>query len=232
MCGKQFQYNKSGQQPIYCIECWKKPPFCKCGCGQRVKSPRQKYIYKHSNKGRMKEGYNQKNYVTDEMIQKVRLALHNRIRLPKTFEKISSTLKERYKTNPSLLKGRPLLEEHKRKIGLANAKYCGEKSCNWKGGLSFELYPKNFNKKLKDKMKDRDNHVCQLCGVPEQECILPLKIHHIDYIKENCSEYNLISLCGKCHSKTNANRPYWTTYFTNLIKNKYEVINNEQLVCR
>jgi hypothetical protein len=36
-----------------------------------------------------------------------------------------------------------------------------------------------------------------------------LDIHHIDYDKNNLQENNLISLCQKCHGKTNFNREYW-----------------------
>ena len=72
---------------------------------------------------------------------------------------------------------------------------------------------KNFNKKLKDNIKKRDNFVCQVCGLPDEENFCGngygLSIHHIDYDKENCSEDNLISLCNHCHAKTNYNRETW-----------------------
>ena len=40
-----------------------------------------------------------------------------------------------------------------------------------------------------------------------------LNVHHIDYNKLNCMPNNLLSLCDKCHRKTNNNREYWTNYF-------------------
>ena len=40
-----------------------------------------------------------------------------------------------------------------------------------------------------------------------------LSVHHIDYNKQNCNENNLITLCLKCHLKTNIDRNFWSKYF-------------------
>ena len=90
----------------------------------------------------------------------------------------------------------------------------------WKGGISKEPYPFNFDKELKKHVKERDNFKCQICDVPELECERTFCIHHIDYNKKNLSEVNLISLCSNCHSKTNFNRKYWEKYFTELMIKK------------
>jgi len=68
-----------------------------------------------------------------------------------------------------------------------------------------------FTEELKTKIRVRDNHTCQICFV----CSLvpKLSVHHIDYNKDNCSENNLVSLCRKCHAKTNVNREHWKKYF-------------------
>ena len=43
-------------------------------------------------------------------------------------------------------------------------------------------------------------------------------MHHIDYNKWNISFNNLMSLCHRCHTKTNtSNHEYYTEYFTNLL---------------
>ncbi len=84
---------------------------------------------------------------------------------------------------------------------------------NWKGGISFEPYSPAFDQQLKDKVRVRDNFKCQLCGVPELECRTRLYIHHIDYNKKNTELSNLISLCDKCHGKTNYKREYWKHRF-------------------
>lgn len=101
-------------------------------------------------------------------------------------------------------------EETKRNIS-KNLK--GNKNWNWKGGKSFEEYTINFNKELKELIRQRDNYQCQLCGMLEIENIRKLHIHHINYDKKNCSPSNLISLCTSCHIKTNYNREYWINYF-------------------
>lgn len=98
----------------------------------------------------------------------------------------------------------------------------GEKSCHWLGGKSFEPYPPAFNQQLKDRIRVRDSFICQLCGVPELECNERLSVHHIDYVKENCQDDNLNSLCRKCNFKVNYNRPHWTNYFQNKLKENNE----------
>ena len=52
-----------------------------------------------------------------------------------------------------------------------------------------------------------------MCGIPELETGKRSDVHHIDYVKENINEINLISLCRPCHIKTNSNRDYWKQYF-------------------
>lgn len=92
------------------------------------------------------------------------------------------------------------------------------KASNWQGGKSFEPYSPLFNSQVKSRVKVRDNFICQLCGVPELECDRELSIHHIDYDKKNNSLINLISLCVKCHGRTNGNRNYWINYFSKIIQ--------------
>ncbi len=97
----------------------------------------------------------------------------------------------------------------------------GERNYNWKGGISFEPYTIQFNRQLKELIRNRDNYQCQLCGMPECENIRKLDVHHIDYNKKNCLPNNLISLCRKCHWKTNNNRNYWENYFRNKLNDEY-----------
>ena len=88
-----------------------------------------------------------------------------------------------------------------------------EQHPRWLGGVSFEPYPVTFNNQLKEKIRCRDNYKCQMCGIPELETGKRSDVHHIDYVKENINEINLISLCRPCHIKTNSNRDYWKQYF-------------------
>lgn len=101
--------------------------------------------------------------------------------------------------------------------------YRGENAPGWKGGVSFEKYPQDFKKVLKQFIRDRDDNLCQICGCTKEEMYsgnrdTNLHVHHIDYDKYNCNEENLITLCNSCHAKTNHNRQYWEEYFINLIE--------------
>jgi hypothetical protein len=69
------------------------------------------------------------------------------------------------------------------------------------------IYPIEFNIILKEFIRQRDNYECQLCHE------IGIEVHHIDYNKCNCKEDNLITLCLKCHRKTNFKRDYWYAYF-------------------
>jgi len=136
-------------------------------------------------------------------------------------------------------KGRKLSEEHKRKISSANKgkthskehrkkisktlKENGtsklENNPNWRSGIGFEPYTSEFNDDLKNKIRERDDLICVMCGLSEEDQTHPLSIHHIDYDKWNSDSLNLISLCNVCHGKTHYNREYWYWFFS--------VFNNE-----
>jgi hypothetical protein len=89
---------------------------------------------------------------------------------------------------------------------------CGENNFNWKEGISFFPYPVGWNKSLKKQIRERDGNTCKNCGSQSR-----ITVHHIDYVKENISENNLITLCTVCNSKANANRDYWREYYSNLM---------------
>jgi len=146
-------------------------------------------------------------------------------------QNFKNTIKEKMKlgyipTISGWWKNKKHTKEHNNKISqsLMSSLLCrGENAPNWRGGISNEPYPFNFNKELKKLIRQRDNYKCQLCGMPECENIQKLDIHHIDYDKKNLNPNNLISLCRSCHMKTNYNREYWKRYFDTKIKKK-EVI--------
>jgi len=93
-----------------------------------------------------------------------------------------------------------------------------EKHSNWKGGISCLPYALDFNKCLKNKIKERDNYKCMCCGVHNIEGVkVKLCIHHIDYNKLNSNDKNLITLCYSCNSKVNFNREYWNTIFNGIM---------------
>lgn len=96
-----------------------------------------------------------------------------------------------------------------------------ENNPNWRGGLSFEPYPKEFNDELKLAVRERDNFTCQMCGAIENghsfDC------HHIDYNKKNNKISNLVLLCRDlgCHQKTNFGRKYWQYHFQKQLTRLY-----------
>ena len=91
----------------------------------------------------------------------------------------------------------------------------GPNNPNWQGGISFNGYPKTFSKKLKATIRDRDGHICQLCGVDESTYKHP--VHHIDYNKKHNWPSNLTELCCGCNVKVNYDRKYWREFFRWLI---------------
>lgn len=99
----------------------------------------------------------------------------------------------------------------------------GESHYNWMGGKSFEPYGKEFNNKLKEQIRQRDDYRCQECFRHQDEMFVrtksgiskkKLSIHHIDYNKNNNNPENLISLCLSCHMQTNFSRENWISYFS------------------
>ena len=84
---------------------------------------------------------------------------------------------------------------------------------NWKNGISFEPYPIGWTKILKESIRERDNHQCQICGKSTKKNGRKLDVHHIDYDKENLNPDNLIALCQSCHSKSNYNRETYIEFF-------------------
>lgn len=60
-----------------------------------------------------------------------------------------------------------------------------------------ELYD-DFTKKLKEQVRERDNHRCQICTIPEIALPRKLDVHHVErHDRIGC----LISLCRQCHNK-------------------------------
>jgi hypothetical protein len=122
---------------------------------------------------------------------------------PEERKKQGERMKEVYQKNPILAQ-----KISERMMGAGSAFYID-------GRCSGENYPYSldFNERLKELIRDRDNRQCQLCSLPEEENSRKLPVHHIDYDRKNCDPRNLISLCDSCHSKTNFNRVKWASLF-------------------
>ena len=152
----------------------------------------KKYYEENSKAKKRKSEQMKKSYEENPEIRKKQSeALKKYWKKPEAKKEHSESRKKYFKDNPGVIKG--------------------ENSPNWKGGKSFEEYPIEFDKELKNQIRERDNHICQICT--EKENGRALSVHHIDYNKKNNSTKNLISLCTICHMKTNGNREYWKEFF-------------------
>jgi len=209
-CGKEF--------PVYPSDIKNNRRFCSQRCGAIGRIP--------WNKGLHTKGTPH----TEETKRKLS-EIHKRIGAPWNIgRKYSKERCERIsKANmgkPSWWKGKKHTKETKLKMSLAcrtkrdNSVYAGKNHWNWQGGKSFEHYEIEFNKKLKEKIRKRDNYICQECFKHQDKLFTKnkngnsvkekLSIHHIDYDKKNNNPDNLISLCRNCHCKTNKrHRIYW-----------------------
>lgn len=190
-------------------------PFCKCGCGERIKV---KLCHKSEGIPKFIRGHNSKNG-------------NNHFLGHKHTEEAKEANRQKHlgENNPNFGKrgegvtfyGGHHTKEARRRIG---ASEMGENNCNWNGGSSFEEYPREFTDQLKEGIRERDNYTCQRCSKLQEENGRKLDVHHIDYIKKNCDETNLITLCIGCNAAVNADREYWTEFFQGRIELIYGVL--------
>lgn len=98
----------------------------------------------------------------------------------------------------------------------------GENSVLWRGGKSFEPYCIKFNAYFRERVRAFFNNKCVECGMsPTNEL---LNVHHVNFDKSSCcnnSKPLFVTLCRSCHAKTNFNRSFWESKYTELINSKY-----------
>jgi hypothetical protein len=113
-------------------------------------------------------------------------------------------------------KGKAFTPDVIAKIKKSHTGKTGDKSSNWQGGISFLPYPVSFNNELKKRIRNRDGNRCQNpgCTGSNQK---NMDVHHIDFVKENLCDTNLISLCRSCHLRTHGDRKEWTKYYQNIM---------------
>ncbi|MFH1547410.1 MAG: hypothetical protein ABIC57_02900, partial [bacterium] len=131
----------------------KRIKFCECGCGSIISDGNRFKCGGHYFKGKLRP----------EVGRKVSETKKNNFhptrgkRLPKWWRNKISEGWRRMLNN--------LTQEEKeifhKKLS-DNQK--GERCSNWQGGKSFELYGVEFDDELKEKIRERDGHVCILCG--------------------------------------------------------------------
>ncbi len=170
---------------------------------------------KHSSKTieNMKQGQNKYHKEHPEANEKQRQAqLQNYRDHPEIGEKISQTQKERYQEHPEAIKrgeehwsyGKPSPQLH---IFSALDRLVKDKYCPL------------FTNKLREQVRIRDGHICQLCGKTQVEEGKKLNVHHIHYDKPNCYP-DLICLCRSCNIKANTNRDYWEQFYMNKLNER------------
>lgn len=171
---------------------------------------------------------------TNETKEKIRLSKIGKpsFKLGKTWEELygierANILKEKTSKDK---KGKTFEEYYgKDKSKEIKEKYSksriGNKNPAWLGGISYEPYTKEFNRKFKEAIRNRDNYTCLKCGIFEGDCKKlyeqKLHIHHIDYFKENTLKENCCCLCLRCNVEVNKNRISWTKFFQSLLSEKY-----------
>jgi len=154
--------------------------------------------------------------MSDEFRENCRQRQLGEKRSVKTREKMSESQKNIWQG-----KSKEFWEARNRKISEGMR---GENNPSWRGGKSFGLYGIEFNGKLKEQVRKRDNYACQECGKTQDEELKQfgcrISIHHNDYDKRNNNLDNLVSLCRGCHSRTSFNREYWTKHFNEKLLQK------------
>lgn len=193
--------------------------LCACGCKQEIIPKRHhkwkppKYINGHWKRGKkVGDTWMKGRHHTEESKLKISNAHKGKVVWNKGLKGIHLSPETEFKkgqTSPN--KDKQLSEITKIKISQSRmGKYVGDENPNWRGGIAYLPYCPKFNKELKERIRDRDNRTCQLCGTKENG--KKLAVHHIHYDKPNC-EPDLISLCGKCNPKVNFNRDYYEDLF-------------------
>ena len=180
-------------------------------------SEEQKQKISEANKGRKH---------SEETRKKISKANKGKVNSLDAQQRTSKTLKEFFKHNPNPFKGKHHTEESKQKMSKSlKGEYKREKASNWQGGKSSFPYAKGWDYWLIEEIKMRDKRKCQNpnCDKPHHM----LDVHHIDYNKQNLDHSNLITLCKRCHGKTQKNRDFWTEYYQKIMKNKTKTTNHE-----
>jgi HNH endonuclease/NUMOD3 motif-containing protein len=150
--------------------------------------------------------------VSDETRKKMSIAHKGAKRAPYTEQarknmslaRVGKSLNDAHRQKISeALAGREITEAHRENLSKAlTGKYTGELASGWKGGASEIPYPSGFTNYLKSKIKERDHNQCQICLTEVKG--RAVRIHHINSIKADVSESNLILLCSKCHGAIHA----------------------------
>ena len=100
-------------------------------------------------------------------------------------------------------------------------KQSGPNSSAWQGGKSFEPYSTDFKTSIKERVRNRDNLTCVMCGKGEILNGRKLDAHHMDSDKMNTDPSNLVSICRSCHNKLKGRRAIELEFILATKSNEY-----------
>ncbi|MCK5616477.1 hypothetical protein KAR91_82205 [Candidatus Pacearchaeota archaeon] len=92
----------------------------------------------------------------------------------------------------------------------------------WKGGMESDPYCEIWSdKEFKEFIKFRDGYQClnPYCYSKPNRVLV---VHHIDYNKQNCDQYNLITVCNICNSMANKDRGWHKLWYQTIINKRYK----------
>jgi hypothetical protein len=186
--------------------------FCKCGCGQITKNTFIRFhhlskIHRNMIGKKMPEDVRQKLSQTKKGVSTISLDGRKRISEKaklrwqnSEYKKYMSNIFKGKIGNKNPFYGKHHTEESKIKI-VANRRYYYGEQHHWFKPNRKRQYSIQWTNTLKKAIRERDNYKCQICGIPQEEYMRNLDVHHIDGNKYNCNPNNLISLCAICHTR-------------------------------
>ena len=206
--------------------------LCSCGCGKEIKIGNI-FLKGHARKG--KKNSLEHNLALKKANFKGNIDIecnfcHKIFTLPKSNNLPNRKYPRKYcnqKCYGKSLLGRKLTEENKLKLILANTgrirsekerKAIGFANSKEKNGM----WKEDSERNIKRRIRDRDNHLCLLCDLHQEQNGNKLDVHHIDYNQLNNLHENMITLCHSCHAKTNkSKRKFWIQHFHSILAEKY-----------
>jgi len=93
---------------------------------------------------------------------------------------------------------------------------------SWKGGISKEPYCKDWDKDLKEFVKERDGYKCMNPDCWEKDNVL--HVHHINYNKKSCGAENLTTVCRSCNGRANKDREWHEAWYKAILHKRYNYI--------
>jgi len=175
---------------------------------------------------------NRKGFITsEETKRKIRLGNKGKVLSKETREKIKNN-------NSKYWLGKNRSEDTIIKIRNANIGRTGEKSANWKGGIT-PINSKIRNSEQYEQWRksvfERDNFTCQNCGKTSGNgTAVYLEAHHIKtfslYPELRFEPSNGLTLCEECHNLTKKGRPYGFEYIETMNELR-EIIKNDEGHC-